>query len=156
MLFTFGRNNFLQNFLGTLKEETMTTGARIYDIEDGNNAREKAIAKGEITWMMNFVNPTDEGQYLISLKNLFYFPTFWPIIILFVGFTSGTNGILNQVIHGDGFLITSFLLEVIDLVLILIFTIAQFVDFFRDYMSDCVVRVSRYLPYIQYLFLLLC
>jgi len=123
---------------------SMTTGSKIYDIEDGSNAREKVITRGEITWLMNFVNPADEGQYLVSLKNLFYFPTFWPIIILFVGFTSGTNGILKQVQNGDGFLITSFILNVVDLVLILIFTVAQFIDYFRDYMNRHALHLSKY------------
>lgn len=100
------------------------------ELEDVNNPREKYVAKSQITWSLNFANPADDAAYLTSLKNLFYFPTFWPIICIFIAFTLSQNGVLNHLTEGDPFLTLSFAINMFNFLLIILFTMAQLIDYF--------------------------
>jgi hypothetical protein len=48
-----------------------------------DDLREK-IVKNQINYSLQFDDPADEKLYHESLKNHFHFPTFWPIIAVFV------------------------------------------------------------------------
>lgn len=123
---------------------TRALSAKVYDIEDGANAREKHVARNHITWSLHFVNPIDEELYLISLKNLFFFPTFWPIMCVFLAFIATQNGVLQEIQGGDPFLAISFSCNLICLAIIIVYTFAQCIDYFQDRASPQLMDFSRY------------
>jgi hypothetical protein len=118
--------------------------ARIADENNFPNRDEHHFVRSEITWMLTFVSPADEVFYLASLKNLFYFPTFVPVIFLFIIFVAGQNSIVTKVAGGDSFLIISFAFNVFCLILIVLFTIMRFIDYFHQYMSGTAIAISDY------------
>jgi class 3 adenylate cyclase/DNA-binding NarL/FixJ family response regulator len=93
---------------------------------------------------MCFVNPIDEQLYLISLKNLFYFPTFWPIIFVFLAFIATQNGVLEEIKGGDAFIAISFALNILNLCLILLFTFSQCIDYFRAISPKSLQQYSKF------------
>lgn len=94
--------------------------------------REKAVAISQVTWKLTFKDPEDEQKYLKSLKNLFFFPTFWPIILVFVAFTlSQSVNVVRELKHRDVFLAASFAVNMGNILIIFTYTISQLVDYFR-------------------------
>ena len=118
--------------------------AKVLDIEDGDNARERFVARNQITFFLHFVNPIDDQLYLVSLKNLFHFPTFWPIIIVFLAFIVAQNGVLEQVQGGDAFLAVSFTLNLLNILLIFLFTLSQCIDYFHILFSESFKDIAKF------------
>lgn len=113
----------------------MMQAAKIHSTygEDRKDAtpREKAVAYRQMTWKLTFKDPEDETKYLKSLKNLFFFPTFSPIIIVFLAFTFSQRAIVLEVQEGDIFLAFSFAVNLANVLVIFVYTSCQMVDFFR-------------------------
>ncbi|RYH20514.1 hypothetical protein EON65_23220 [archaeon] len=96
--------------------------------------REKAVAYSQMTiWKLTFKDEEDEVKYLRSLRNLFFFPSFWPIIIVFIAFTLTQSGVVRQLSNGDGFLATSFAINMTNFIIIFFYTVAQFSDYLHTY-----------------------
>jgi hypothetical protein len=114
-------------------------GAKVYDIEANRAAaREKTVSIQEMTWYLAFKDRKNEEPYHRSLKNLFYFPTFWPIMAVFCAFTVASiiveGNIVRKLKNGDPFLTLSFVINLINLFLILGFTFAQLIEYFESLM----------------------
>lgn len=107
-------------------------GAKVYDLEENQVNREQAVSKSEITWYLTFLHGEDEKLYKSSLKNMFYFPTFWPVICIFIAASSSQTGIVDRMKSGDAFLELSLAIDLFVLLLIAIFTFSQFVEFMKD------------------------
>lgn len=107
-------------------------GAKVYDLEENQVNREQAISKSEITWYLTFLHGDDESLYKTSLKNMFYFPTFWPVICIFVAASASQTGIADRMKSGDAFLAISLAIDLFVLLLIAVFTLSQFIEFIRN------------------------
>eukprot|EP01031_Cornospumella_fuschlensis_P042475 gene42475-51888_t len=109
--------------------------ARIYaKAADEDTPREKAVAHSQmIIWKLTFKDEEDEAKYLRSLKNLFFFPSFWPIIIVFIAFTLTQSAVVRELSSGDGFLATSFAINMLNFIIIFFYTVAQFCDYLHTY-----------------------
>jgi hypothetical protein len=115
------------------------------ELHEDVTPREKGIAYSQMTWRLTFKDYGDEARYMKSLKNLFFFPTFWPIIIVFTIATITQSGIVRQLSSGDGFLACSFAINMLNFTTIFIYTCAQFVDFFRIYMPKRLYALARWI-----------
>lgn len=119
--------------------------AKVMDVDEtGENARERHVARQQITWTLRFVNHLDEQLYIISLKNLFYFPTFWPIMFIFFAFIVTQNGVLEEIQAGDIFIAIAFTCNILNLSIILLFTICQCFDYFSTKSPIWALKWSRY------------
>jgi len=121
--------------------------AKVYDLEENQVIREQAI-KSQITWFLTFLHHEDENNYKTSLKNLFYFPTFWPVIMIFIAASATQTGVYDRVRTGDPFLILSFMVDILGLLCIALFTLSQSVEYFKSVMPKSLKPfkvVSRYL-----------
>jgi hypothetical protein len=107
-------------------------GAKVYDLEENQVNREQAVSKSEITWYLTFLHGDDESLYKTSLKNMFYFPTFWPVICIFIAASASQTGIADRMKSGDGFLAISLAIDLLVLLMIAVFTLSQFIDFIRN------------------------
>lgn len=99
------------------------------DVNVTVNARERHVSKTKITLLLNFTNREDEDSYTKSLKNLFHFRTFWPVIIVYLAFSAVQTELLSTIEENDPFLTITCITSVLNILLVLIFTLAQFVDF---------------------------
>eukprot|EP00599_Poterioochromonas_sp_BG-1_P010081 CAMPEP_0173152824 /NCGR_PEP_ID=MMETSP1105-20130129/12476_1 /TAXON_ID=2985 /ORGANISM="Ochromonas sp., Strain BG-1" /LENGTH=728 /DNA_ID=CAMNT_0014068605 /DNA_START=123 /DNA_END=2306 /DNA_ORIENTATION=+ len=105
--------------------------AKIYDLEENKESREKKVAQDGITWYLTFNQSGDEKLYHDFLKNLFYFPSFWPMMMIFIAFTASESGLVTSLHEIDPILLISFSIHVLNFFLIVIYTIAQLFDYIR-------------------------
>ncbi len=108
--------------------------AQVYDADADNtmNARERAVSKNMITWFLFFTQPEDEASYAKSLKNLFNFRTFWPVILVYLAFSAVQTELTSTMEERDPFLTLTAATSLLNILLILIFTIAQLIDFLHS------------------------
>lgn len=78
--------------------------------------------------MLNFKDPKDDELYTQALRELFYFPTFWPIMVVIIafGFVFGNQDvILRNVGRGWALVVLYFVCAICTFILLVFFTLAQ-------------------------------
>lgn len=53
--------------------------------------RERTIGREKVNFALIFSDKSDEAGYFESLKNMFYFPTFFPVIFISIYIASRAN-----------------------------------------------------------------
>jgi hypothetical protein len=119
--------------------------AKVYDLEENRITREKQLSSSQITWFLSFSQSGDEILYQESLKNLFYFPTFLPIMCIFIAFTALEDGLVTSITTGDPFLTIAFICHILSFFLIVLYTIAQLFDYYHMKVSQSCKLFSRYI-----------
>lgn len=90
------------------------------------------VVLNKFNMFLNFKDPKDDELYDNALRNLFYFPTFWPImgVIIAFGFVYGkSNLITHDMDRGWVITILHVLTALITFVLLIVFAAAQLCEY---------------------------
>jgi class 3 adenylate cyclase len=82
--------------------------------------------------MLNFKDPKDDELYTVALRDLFYFPTFWPIMTVIIAFAfvfGNQREILHSISRGWVFVILYFVFALSTFILLMLFTLAQYAEY---------------------------
>lgn len=109
----------------------------------------KNASQDKFDLLLRFKDPADNELYKISLRNLFYFPTFVPIMIACVAFVfaCGDPQTYKNVQQGWALITAQVVIGFINGILFLSFICAQTVYYFEDWFSAAAKRISFFILY---------
>ncbi len=104
----------------------------------------------KFSWFLSFKDPKDGELYTNALRDLFYFPTFVPIMLVIIvfGFSSGDQTEIYRAM-GNGWALTwlHFVCSKLSFLLLVVFTIAQMCDYI-DIQKPIPVGLYRFASYL--------
>jgi hypothetical protein len=107
----------------------------------------KAAIMDNFSTLLTFKDQNDNKLYNTSLMELFYFPSFWPIMLLILvfGFISrNQDGLYAKFASGWVILVIQVLFGWIFVLLLFTFTMAQLFEFFSERSHPSLLRFSDY------------
>lgn len=94
--------------------------------------QQASYVQSQFNLMLNFKDPKDDELYTNTLRDLFYFPTFLPIMMVIIAFAF-VFGNQDQIMHaarrGWVMVILYLIFALSTFLLLLAFTVAQFVEY---------------------------
>ena len=111
--------------------------------------QQSAFVLSQFNLMLNFKDPKDDELYNNTLRDLFYFPTFWPVMvgIIAFGFVFGNQEEMSENMGRGWVLVIIYTIcALIAFVLLLLFTIAQFFEYMGGTLNtpQWVLKASNY------------
>ena len=111
-----------------------------------NKPRERIITKDKVNRLLYFTDKGDENLYTLSLKNLFYLPTFTPlVIVLIILLTTNGGDFRNRFQAKNVFYVVQAITNSVNACMVLVFFFAQVIDFFREKLPRFIRKISDFI-----------
>mmetsp|Transcript_8002 Transcript_8002/g.17485 ORF Transcript_8002/g.17485 Transcript_8002/m.17485 type:complete len:823 (-) Transcript_8002:571-3039(-) len=108
----------------------------------------KAAILDKFTIFLTFTDEEDNKLYIGSLMELFYFPAFWPImlvILVFAFISRSQSGLYSKFSDGWVILVLTVLWLWLFVALLVFFTIAQMIEYWCDRCPPSMLRFSEFI-----------